>query len=43
MLIFEQSVDLSGRCETPSGEGVTGDPAESEHLQRKSTDKINTA
>ncbi len=26
MLFFEQSVDWSGRCETPAGEGDTGDP-----------------
>jgi len=53
---YEHSVDWSGRCETPAGEGGTGDPtgakaprrlpdspAEREHLQRKSTDKYNTA
>jgi len=26
VLIFEHSVDWSGGCETPAGEGVTGDP-----------------
>ncbi|MGJ7921496.1 hypothetical protein [Neobacillus sp. LXY-4] len=50
---FDHSVDWSGRCETPAGEGVTGDPAgamaprrladspaESEHLEQKSTAKF---
>jgi len=56
LFIFEHSVDWSGRCETPAGEGGTGDPtgakaprrlpdspAESVHLERKSTVNLNKA